>query len=97
VPAAVAEIGDARFRDQPLNLLRWQNGYIESFNGKVRDECLNENWFLELTDARRKIAEWKWEGSSGKESRAAASGTGPGGPSNGLTKAYLDCLRERDR
>jgi putative transposase len=36
-----------------------ENGYIESFNGKFRDECLNENWFLDLEDARRKIAEWK--------------------------------------
>ena len=35
-----------------------ENGYIESFNGKFRDECLNENWFFDLADARRKIAEW---------------------------------------
>ena len=27
-----------------------ENGYIESFNGKLRDECLNENWFLDLAD-----------------------------------------------
>ena len=38
-----------------------ENGYIESFNGKFRDECLNENWFLDLADARRKIADWKWD------------------------------------
>src|SRR5512146_1768442 len=38
-----------------------ENGYIESFNGKFRDECLNENWFLDLADARRKIAAWKWD------------------------------------
>jgi len=38
-----------------------ENGYIESFNGKFRDECLNENWFLDVEDARRKIAEWKWD------------------------------------
>jgi putative transposase len=38
-----------------------ENGYIESFNGKFRDECLNENWFTDLADARRKIAEWKWD------------------------------------
>ncbi len=31
-----------------------ENGYIESFNGKFRDECLNENWFFDLADARRK-------------------------------------------
>jgi putative transposase len=36
-----------------------QNGYIESFNGKFRDECLNENWFLGLSDARRTIEQWR--------------------------------------
>ena len=29
-----------------------QNGYIENFNGSFRDECLNENWFTSLADAR---------------------------------------------
>jgi putative transposase len=33
-----------------------QNGYAESFNGRFREECLNMNWFLNLTDAR---APWK--------------------------------------
>ena len=32
-----------------------QNAYIESFNGRLRDECLNANWFISLSDARRKI------------------------------------------
>jgi putative transposase len=36
-----------------------ENGYVESFNGRFRDECLNENWFIDLADARRKIAQWK--------------------------------------
>ncbi len=36
-----------------------QNGYIESFNGRLRDECLNENWFLSLRDARRIIEAWR--------------------------------------
>ena len=36
-----------------------ENGYVESFNGRFRDECLNENWFSSLADARRKIASWK--------------------------------------
>jgi len=36
-----------------------QNAYIESFNGKFRDECLNENWFLSLADARTTIEEWR--------------------------------------
>lgn len=36
-----------------------ENGYIESFNGKLRDECLNENWFVSLEDARRTIETWR--------------------------------------
>ena len=36
----------------------YQNGNIESFNGKLRDECLNENWFLNLSDARRIVRKW---------------------------------------
>ncbi len=36
-----------------------QNGYIESFNGKFRDECLNEHWFETLPQARAAIAAWR--------------------------------------
>ena len=36
-----------------------ENGYIESFNGKLRDECLNVEVFFTLTDARRKLALWR--------------------------------------
>jgi putative transposase len=36
-----------------------QNAVIESFNGRLRDECLNENVFLDLEDARRKIERWR--------------------------------------
>ena len=36
-----------------------QNAHIESFNGKFRDECLNENWFLTLQEAREKIEAWR--------------------------------------
>lgn len=35
------------------------NGYIESFNGKLRDECLNANQFLSIDDARCKIEAWR--------------------------------------
>jgi hypothetical protein len=34
---------------------------MESFNGKLRDECLNTSWFWNLFDARRKISAWKTE------------------------------------
>jgi putative transposase len=36
-----------------------QNLYIESFNGRFRDECLNQHWFLNLEDARHTIADWR--------------------------------------
>src|SRR5439155_10941550 len=36
-----------------------QNAYVESFNGRFRDECLNANWFTSLSDARRKIETWR--------------------------------------
>ena len=36
-----------------------ENGHIESFNGKFRDECLNENWFVSLDDARAKIEAYR--------------------------------------
>lgn len=35
------------------------NAYIESFNGKFRDECLNEHWFISLQDAQQKIETWR--------------------------------------
>jgi putative transposase len=36
-----------------------ENAYIESFNGRFRDECLNEHWFLTIEHARRIIEEWR--------------------------------------
>ncbi len=36
-----------------------ENAFIESFNGRLRDECLNEHWFISLQDAREKIAAWR--------------------------------------
>ena len=36
-----------------------QNAYIESFNGRVRDECLNEHWFTGLSQARKIISAWR--------------------------------------
>jgi len=32
---------------------------VESFNGRLRQECLNEHWFLSLADARSKIEAWR--------------------------------------
>lgn len=38
-----------------------QNAFIESFNGKFRDECLNEHWFLTLQEAQVVIEAWRRE------------------------------------
>lgn len=50
-------------RGVKLNFIRpgkpTENGYIESFNGKFRDECLNESWFNTLQEARERIEEWR--------------------------------------
>jgi putative transposase len=36
-----------------------ENGHIESFNGRMRDECLNQNWFVDVADAKEKIELWR--------------------------------------
>lgn len=36
-----------------------QNAFAESFNGRFRDECLNESWFVSLADARATIEAWR--------------------------------------
>ena len=36
-----------------------QNAYVESFNGRLRDECLNEHWFTSLVNARALIEAWR--------------------------------------
>ena len=36
-----------------------QNGFVESFNGRLRDECLNEHLFTNLSEARQIIEEWR--------------------------------------
>ena len=36
-----------------------ENAYAESFNGRLRDECLNTNWFMDLKHARNVIEEWR--------------------------------------
>lgn len=43
-----------------------QNAYIESFNGKLRDECLNENYFTNLLDAQATIEAWRRDYNEGR-------------------------------
>ena len=35
------------------------NAFVESNNGRLRDECLNKDWYLSLTDGRGKIETWR--------------------------------------
>ncbi len=37
----------------------WQNGFIESFHGKFRDECLNREWFITGHEAATVIEQWR--------------------------------------
>lgn len=37
----------------------WQNGFVESFHGKLRDECLNREWFRDVREARLLIERWR--------------------------------------
>lgn len=60
-----ALMGWAQKRDIVLDFSRagkpTDNAFIESFNGKFRNECLNQNWFMSMSEARRVIEEWRRE------------------------------------
>ena len=79
-----------------------QNGLIESVNGSLRDECLNEEIFDGLADARRTLALWRYDynnvrphSSLGNKTPAQArraleqsDGTAPGALATTKTDAY---------
>jgi hypothetical protein len=44
----------------------WESGYLESFNGKLQDACLNEHWFIHLSNAQRNIETWRIHYNTGK-------------------------------
>jgi len=58
-------LGWAHERDVKLYLIEPgkpnQNAYIESFNGRLPDECLNEHWFTSLPHAKAVIEAWRRE------------------------------------
>jgi hypothetical protein len=43
-----------------------ENALIEAFNGCLREECLNQSWFLSLEDAKEKIEAWREEYNSSR-------------------------------
>ena len=50
-----------------------ENAFIESFNGRLRDECLNQRWFLSLSDARHVIERWRVSYNTARPHRGLAS------------------------
>lgn len=64
-----------------------QNAYIESFNGKFRDECLNQHWFLNLEEARKEIALWRKDYNENRPHRSLKMKT-----PNQFAKEYKEML-----
>ena len=66
-PEFTSNVFDAWAYDRKINIdfIRpgrpMENGYIESFNGKLRDECLNASWFSTLAEARQVVEAWRRE------------------------------------
>jgi putative transposase len=63
-----------------------ENAYIESFNGKFRDECLNEHWFRTVAEAQTVIEAWRLDynqvrphSALGNEPPATFAARNPGG------------------
>ena len=74
VPETIQVDNGPEFISKSLDLWAWSHGvqldfsrpgkptdnpFIESFNGKFREECLNQNWFLSLGDAQEQIDAWR--------------------------------------
>ncbi|MBL3608360.1 integrase core domain-containing protein, partial [Rhodovulum sulfidophilum] len=65
-----------------------QNAFVESFNGKFRDECLNLHWFRSLRDAREEIRRWR----SHYNTKRPHSALGYLSPTEFLTKTTAPAL-----
>ena len=75
-----------------------QNAYVESFNGRLRDECLNENWFTSLAHARMAIEEWRRDYNEDRPKKGqggvppAVYAASPNSPANsGATESSTVC------
>lgn len=73
-PAAIRVVNGSEFAGKVMDRGTYENGVeldfsrcgtptdnalVESFNGRLRQECQNEHWFLSLADARSKIEAWQ--------------------------------------
>lgn len=68
------------------------NAFIESFNARLRQECLNANWFLSLEDARLKLEAWRQDYNWNRPHSALGNLT-PDEFGRGLGKASSDPLQ----
>ncbi len=64
-----------------------QNAFVESFNGKFRDECLNQHWFLNMEDAVKTIEEWRKDYNENRPHRSLNMKT-----PNEFAKEYINML-----
>ena len=89
-PEAIQVDNGPEFISKSLDLWAWSHGveldfsrpgkptdnpFIESFNGKFREECLNQNWFLSLGDAQEQIDAWRWDYNHERPHRALGGQT----------------------
>ena len=81
--------GQADLRKESPLCIMPDNAFVESFNGRLRDECLNSHWFLSPADARAKIEAWRRDYNESRPHTAlgwltpaeyaASAGVNPGG------------------
>lgn len=60
-PQCIVLDNGPEFISQALGKWANENGFIESFNGKLREECLSINWFSNLTESKQIIEQWRRE------------------------------------
>ena len=81
-----------------------ENAYVESFNGKFRDECLNEHWFVSVAEAKAVIEAWRVDyntvrphDSLGQQTPAAYAAAACAGPKPGCGACSAAALASPDR
>jgi putative transposase len=81
-----------------------ENAYVESFNGKFRDECLNEHWFLSVAEAQQIIEAWRIDyntvrphRSLGQQTPAAYAAAACAGPKPGCGACSATALATTER
>lgn len=81
-----------------------ENAYVESFNGKFRDECLNEHWFLSVAEAQQIIEAWRIDyntvrphRSLGQQTPAAYAAAACAGPKPGCGACSAAALATTER